>query len=281
MKALIVLLVVFSTSFIQAQDTIREVYATKHLYLPFSLGYSKQMNLGTLYNGAVRSYIEKNPASISFKTARISFEYNVFRRNQHAVALGLNFDSYQYRVLDMIDSVNYTVVIGGESEYNLQVPLKNKMDLYVGGIRFSPYIEYNYAFKQDKRQKQSVGLQLNYGFFGENTFVTNSVYVTDLNVSYPRYFGQFQPEFAQTNSGGNAVISSDSLNVPSFLGYSGVGIQLHYDFLYVHTNFDDLRIRAYYSMWFPKSDNSLRFVNGIGIGLFLHLGRHFPKLDKF
>jgi hypothetical protein len=155
------------------------------------------------------------------------------------------------------------------------------MDMYVSGLRFSPFIEYNYAFKQDKRKKQTIGIQVNYGFFTENVFVTNSVYVSDLNVSYPRFFGQLQPEFIQSSSFGNSVISQDSLNIPTFGNYSGLGIQLHYDFLYVHTNFDDLRIRAYYSMWFPKSTNSLRFVNGIGIGLFLHIGRHFPKLEKF
>lgn len=278
------LLVIFGLpSFVKAQDTIREVFPPKHYFLPFSFGYSKTLDFGTKLTGTLGDYQKINPEAIRFSTAKITFDYCVFRRDEHAVNLGFNFESYRYLVMDFISSHDtYYNSDQNPDGDTITIPLMNNVDFYGVGFRFSPYFEYNYAFKQDNRKKHSVGIQLNYGGHREADASINAFYNQDLANSWAKDLNFGHPFFT---TGGNYGVfegaGTSNTNAPELGRYSSFGVQLHYDFMYVHTNFDDLRVRAYYTMTKTKSTESVRFTNGVGIGLFLHLGAHFPKIQKF
>lgn len=267
-----------------AQDTIREVYPPKHLYLPFSFGYAKTFDFGTRYAGQVGDYQKINPEAIRYSTGRISFDYCAYREDKHAINLGVRFELYQYLVMDLI-STHETINDNDldTQKDTIQAPLMNNVDFAVSGFRFAPYFEYNYAFKQDKRKKHSAGFQVNFGAHREGDISSTAFYNQDIANSWAKDLNYNHPFLV--NGGNHGYFEGDqgtkNTNAPKLSKYSSFGLQLHYDFLYVHTNFDDLRIRAYYSFIKTKSTQSVRYTNGIGIGLFLHLGAHFPKIQKF
>ena len=89
----IIVVLLLANSSVLGQDTIERVYAPKHLYLPLSFGFSKQLSLGTLYAGEIRKYLDQNPASDCFKTARFTANYTLFRRGKHALDFGLNLET--------------------------------------------------------------------------------------------------------------------------------------------------------------------------------------------
>jgi hypothetical protein len=267
-----------------AQDTIREVYPPKHYFLPFSFGYAKTFDFGTKFNGQIGEYQKVNPEAIRFRTAKITFDYCVFRRDEHAVNLGANFESYSYMAMDLISTheTAYNSDLNPEGD-TVTAQLMNNVDFVASGFRFSPYIEYNYAFIQDKRKKHSAGLQLNFSSHREADVSIERYYNQDIANSWYKEINNAHPFF---QAGGNygAFDGSEgnkNSNAPKLGRFSSFGVQLHYDFMYVHTNFNDWRVRAYYTFWSTKSTESFRFTNGVGLGLYLHLGAHFPKIQKF
>lgn len=263
-------------SFVKAQDTIREVYPPKHLYLPLSFGFSDHATFGVRYAGELGEYIEKNPNADIYRSFRFTANYTVIRQDEHAVDFGLNFDFYGYKIGSYVQNYKVIPAYPGFETQSETIDLEVPADVIFSGQRFSPYLEYNYAFRQDKRKKQSAGIQFNYGFYAEANSLAESSASTQ-TYNYPNLNGTNHPNFYIFQT----TIPSDFVSATTTRRYGGFGLQLHYDFMYVHTNFDDLRLRVYYSTSFPKSTNALKGYHKLGIGLFIHIGKHFPTLDKF
>lgn len=261
---------------IWAQDTIRDLHPPKHYYIPLSFGYFANAHFGSRYNDAVGVYRDTYQNAVSLKSQGITVDYNLYQRGKHEIKVGGGFtfmkmnveDFYREDVQKLYDANNATT-----QDVTLKyLDYVDKRERYFGQ---NLHIEYNYIFSKTKLVRHSLGIQIAY-----TNYTTIPYFLEVSKLDYPNVYAQ---KNWTTMYAGKGQIDQFLLFEPKLYNtssFTGWGFQLQYDLMYVHTAFNDLRVRGYYALNTSKGTDKFRFTNSIGIGAFVHIGRHFPKIDE-